>query len=141
MANYSLKSAEAMIRHVGGRVTRYRVRILSLLLAAQQALSHREIEEQLGITQQLDRVTLYRVLSWMNQNNLVHRVASDDRVWRFRANVPTHSHRRHAHFECTACEKVICLDTCQPEFSASLPSGYLYQEVQLTVKGLCAECA
>ncbi|MDQ3187144.1 MAG: transcriptional repressor [Pseudomonadota bacterium] len=133
------EQAEEMIRRTGDRATSARVRILAILLAEQRAVTHHEIEERLSDDRRLDRVTLYRVLEWLNEKYFVHRVVSDDRVWRFRANADAHAHQ-HAHFECTRCTTVICLDDLKAKYDGPLPAGYRSQEIELTVKGLCAEC-
>lgn len=133
------KQAEEMIRSRGERVTSARIQILALLLAEQHAVTHHEIEDRLQDKQRLDRVTLYRVLEWLNEKLLAHKVVGNDRVWRFRANTPLQSHQ-HAHFECMQCTTVICLDEIKLEYNRLLPAGYRSQEVELTVKGLCAEC-
>ena len=128
-----------MIRKQGGRVTDSRVRILALLLAEEQAITHREIEERLP-GQQLDRVTLYRVLQWLADKALIHKITSDDRVWRFHVNHDAYAHQ-HAHFKCTKCAKVVCLeDLPSSGRHLALPSGYRFQTIELTVKGLCAHC-
>lgn len=134
------EQAEAMIRRTGDRATSGRVRILAILLAERRPVTHHEIEERLRDGRRLDRVTLYRVLEWLNEKYFVHKVVSDDRVWRFRANVDASSHR-HGHFECTRCTTVICLHDLKAKYDGPLPTGYRYQEIELTVKGLCAECA
>ncbi len=133
------EQAEAMIRRTGDRATSGRVRILALLLAEHRAVTHHEIGERLSGEHRLDRVTLYRVLEWLNERSFVHRVVSDDRVWRFRANVEAHPHH-HAHFECTRCTRVICLDDLKARYEGQLPAGYRSQEIELTVKGVCAQC-
>jgi Fur family transcriptional regulator, ferric uptake regulator len=134
------KQAEEMIRGRGERVTSGRVQILAMLLAEQRAVTHHEVEEHLRDKHKLDRVTLYRVLEWLNEKGFVHKVVSDDRIWRFRANSHVHPHQ-HAHFECMRCTTVICLYEMKVEYNRPLPAGYRSQEVELTVKGLCAECA
>jgi Fur family ferric uptake transcriptional regulator len=134
------KQAEEMIRSRGERSTSGRVYILAALLAERRALTHHEIEERVGRTQRLDRVTLYRVLEWLNEKRFVHRVVSADRIWRFRSNLHTHPYP-HAHFECTRCTAVICLEDMKAEYDRPLPVGYRSQEVDLRVKGLCAECS
>lgn len=134
------KQAEEMIRRTGERVTSGRIRILATLLAEQQAITHHEIEERLRDEHRLDRVTLYRVLEWLNEKCFVHKVVSDDRVWRFRVNVDAHPHQ-HAHFECTRCARITCLDEMKAEYDRPLPAGYQSQEIEFRVKGLCAECA
>lgn len=139
LANF-YEQAEEMIRHTGDRVTSARVRVLGILLAEKQAISHHEIEEHMGSDHTPNRVTLYRILEWLNKKGLVHKVISGDRKWRFRTNIYTGSHR-HAHFKCSRCTTVICLNDVKAKYSWPLPPGYQSQEVELTVKGLCAECA
>jgi Fur family ferric uptake transcriptional regulator len=134
------EQAEEMICHTGDRVTSARVRVLGILLAEKQAISHHEIVERIGKKNSLDRVTLYRTLEWLDKKGLAHKVISGDRKWRFRTNIYTGSHQ-HAHFKCSRCTTVICLNDIKAEYSWPLPPGYRSQEVELTVKGLCAECA
>jgi Fur family ferric uptake transcriptional regulator len=133
------EQAEAMIRRTGDRAPSGKVRILAILLAEHRAVTHHEIEERLSGEHRPDRITRYRVLEWLNEKYFVHRVVSDDRVWRFRANVDAHPHH-HAHFECTRCTRVICLDDVKAKYDGPLPAGYRSQEIELTVKGLYAEC-
>jgi Fur family ferric uptake transcriptional regulator len=134
------KQAEEMILNRADRVTPGRILVLAMLLEEQQALSHHELEQRLQGKHRLDRVTLYRVLEWLNDRGYVHRVVDEDRVWRFRANLDIGPHQ-HAHFECTRCTRVICLDDLKAEYNRALPAGYRPEQVELTVKGLCAECA
>ncbi len=139
MLNKFHNIAEDMIRHSGGRATSGRIQILAILLSEWQAITHREIEKRLLKTLQLDRVTLYRALEWLAEKSLIHKVTSGDRVWRFHANRELHSHQ-HAHFKCTCCAQVICLDNLPAERNWSLPTGYQLQEIELTVKGICVHC-
>ena len=136
----SFEQAEEIIRHTGDRKTSGRVRVLSILLAEKQAITHHEIEERMSDDHPLDRVTLYRILEWLSKKGLAHKVISGDRKWRFRTNIYMGSHQ-HAHFKCSRCTTVICLNDVKAEYSWPLPAGYRSQEVELTVKGLCAKCA
>jgi Fur family ferric uptake transcriptional regulator len=131
--------AEIMIRATGARMTRPRIAVLATLLGARSALTHHEIERQMNRALGIDRVTIYRVLEWLTAHGLAHRISGDDRVWRFNAAVDEHTHE-HAHFKCNDCGEVICLDKATAARSVPLPSGYRPQEIELTVKGLCADC-
>jgi Fur family ferric uptake transcriptional regulator len=140
MLETSKKQAEEMILSSADRLTPGRVQVLAMLLEEQRAVSHHELEQRFQGKYRLDRVTLYRVLEWLNDRGYIHRVVGEDRVWRFRVNLDISPHQ-HAHFECTRCTRVICLDELKAEYSRSLPAGYHPQQIELTVKGLCAECA
>ncbi len=135
-----LDRAEALVRRTGARATRPRIEVLAALLAAGRALTHQEVGRQVNRALGIDRVTIYRVLEWLTTRNLAHRIAGEDRVWRFNAAADEHA-QRHAHFQCNRCGDVICLETALATRSIPLPSGYRSQEIELTVKGLCAGCA
>src|SRR3972149_6082251 len=139
MTRAFLDRAEEMVRSTDARVTRPRVGVLAALLAARRALTHHEVERQGEGGPRIDRVTIYRVLEWLTARGLAHRVPGDDRVWRFNAAEQKHA-QHHAHFKCNHCGEVICLDKLVAPRGIPLPSGYRSQEIELTVRGLCAGC-
>ncbi len=122
-----------------GRPTPARVRVFAVLLAAPHALSHAEIEAAFAPDEAPDRVTLYRVLDWLETNGLVHRIASEDRAWRFNASGPDSA--GHAHFHCMHCGQVFCLHALQPAFAFTLPPGYVLERAELRLQGRCPTCA
>jgi len=132
--------AEALVRDATMRATRPRIEVLAVLLAARCALTHHEIEQRVRRALGMDRVTIYRVLEWLVARGLAHRIAGDDRVWRFNAADGERARQRHAHFKCNDCGEVTCLQTAVAAPKVPLPAGYRSQDVELTVKGLCAGC-
>jgi Fur family ferric uptake transcriptional regulator len=126
------------VRTSGDRVTAARVSALGVLLAGRRALAHTDIEHAMSGT--VDRVTLYRVLDWLVEKGLAHRIAGADRVWRY--SIASAEHGDHAHFQCNQCGKVLCLEQlAKPEVRLPrLPSGYRSERVEMTVQGRCAEC-
>jgi len=112
--------------------------VLRLLDEAERALSHREIEDALGTG--FDRVTLYRVLDWLVESGLAHRVIDAGRVFRFSLASPANAtHTAHAHFRCEACGKVFCLDEI-PVPTPALPAGFSGKAVEYCITGQCARC-
>lgn len=149
----SLAKAEQLIRETGDRATSSRIRVFGFLLSQHSAVTHYQIEmglndsessENSQNSEKIDRVTLYRVLDWLIEKGLAHKVISDDRVWRFRVNdkdTQRHQHH-HAHFKCSECTRVICLEDVHVDIgSVVLPAGFHRMETELTVKGVCADCA
>jgi Fur family ferric uptake transcriptional regulator len=138
---HSAADASNLLATTGARQTRARREVLNALLTAGEALSHHEVERRLKRGHDVDRVTLYRVLEWLTVNGLAHKFAGEDRVWRYSA--AGHEHlpaRGHAHFECSSCGKVICLEEARLP-AISLPAGYRRRAVEVTVKGRCDACA
>ncbi|MDB5922640.1 MAG: transcriptional repressor [Betaproteobacteria bacterium] len=140
MAKTMTDAAEAMIRESGARVTRARVEVLAVLLKAERALSHHDVERRLNRSLGVDRVTVYRVLDWLSGCGLAHKIAGEDRISRYNAAEHAHS-RAHAHFQCGRCGTVVCLDDADAPTEVPVPTGFVPHEVVLTVKGLCATCA
>ena len=129
-----------MVRETGERLTRPRVEVLAVLLAAERALTHHEVESRINASLGIDRVTVYRVLDWLSEKGLAHKIAGEDRLWRY--NAAEHSHSRaHAHFQCDRCGTVICLDEQEDALRVRVPRGFVSREIALTVKGHCATCA
>jgi Fur family ferric uptake transcriptional regulator len=137
--------AEELLRGTGERVTRGRVVVLAALLEAKRALTHGEVESRIERLYEIDRVTVYRVLDWLTQQALTHRLSGDDRVWRFTAAQEPHPRgsgtHPHPHFKCNTCGDVICLDEVTNTPRVVLPAGYKSEELEVTVKGQCAMCA
>lgn len=140
------EDAERRIAATGARATNARVGVLSTLLAAREALTHHDIGVRLQVTHDVDRVTLYRVLDWLVERGLAHKLATEDRVWRFSAGSSGGSPTdlspgtAHAHFCCVRCGRIVCLDTARMA-PLPLPAGFAARDVEVTVKGACADCA
>lgn len=136
----ALAMARRLVSESGGRNTEARRNVLACLIAANRALSHAEIEAQLAATD-LDRVTLYRVLDWLVEHALAHRVGtvgSHERAMRFAFTHPEKP-AAHAHFQCTQCGSTICLeDVTAP--ALNVPSGVELQGIELSAFGRCAAC-
>ena len=111
--------AEAAIRATGDRLTQPRVAVLATLLASDHAISHLDVTDAVAKHHPIDRVTVYRVLEWLVTMGIAHRIAGDDRVWRFMLNAPKITgkakvHHQHAHFTCSDCGQTFCLDDVPP---------------------------
>jgi Fur family ferric uptake transcriptional regulator len=139
MQTTTADQAETLIRATGARVTRQRIIVLDFLLGQDKSLTHHEIQDRLS-DEALDPVTLYRVLEWLTENELIHRIAGADQVWRFSAGAGQHSHE-HAHFQCTKCEQVTCFTEVPLPRKIKLPAGFESQEMDFLIKGTCPHCA
>lgn len=148
--------AEAQLRDASVRITTARVKVLAALLdaqPAQRAFSHQEMQDAFA---DMDRVTLYRALDCLTDAGLAHKIAGDDRVFRYSAGADhggTHAHdgptagHQHGHFQCTRCAKVFCLDSIgdaamlRETLERTLGKGFQSHDIEFTIKGWCADCA
>jgi Fur family ferric uptake transcriptional regulator len=147
--------AESMLRQLTIRATEARVSVLAMLLNNHRALTHLEIQDSL---KELDRVTLYRALDCLTEAGLAHKISGDDRVFRYSTGneplIPTAARgvqHQHAHFKCTLCSTVFCLDEepqtntlkeqLQATLQTTLTKGFHSHDIELTIKGWCPDCS
>jgi Fur family ferric uptake transcriptional regulator len=164
---HSQALAEAQLRDAAVRVTAARIQVLAALLEARSAVSHQDIQDRLA---GLDRVTLYRALDCLTDAALAHKIAGDDRIFRYSAGTEhgdrsqAHAQHPHGHFKCTRCARVFCLDDgksgqaaagsgagpsaqaalqrqLQDILRQTLGAGFESHDIELTIKGWCADCA
>jgi Fur family ferric uptake transcriptional regulator len=128
-----------------------------LLLESDFALSHLDVQNTL---RDLDRVTLYRALDCLTEADLAHKIAGNDRVYRYStgtdlaADVAARGSQQmheHGHFKCTRCGKVFCLDDSEQPSSIkeqlqatlqdTLGKGFQNHGIEVTIKGWCADCS
>jgi Fur family ferric uptake transcriptional regulator len=160
-----LALAEMRLRGATVRVTAARVKVLSALLNARCACSHQDMQDRFI---DMNRVTLYRAFDCLTEAGLVHKIAGDDRVFRYSVGTEHSAHPsllphqgQHGHFKCTRCTKVFCLDhdasaggglnasrtqaairrQWQDALQETLGKGFQSHNIELTIKGWCADCA
>ncbi|KQT37239.1 MULTISPECIES: Fur family transcriptional regulator [unclassified Methylophilus] len=145
-------TAEQLITDAGLRPTKARVAVLNTLLTSTNALSHPDILAALqGV--EIDRVTVYRVLDWLLENSLIHKISSDDRAWKFQLNAPKRNYRSadtahlgllnnhgHAHLHCQQCGTVLCIHELAAHIPQSLFDTYCVSNIEISLKGLCLDC-
>lgn len=123
------------------RTTASRQEILQLFLRKPYALSHGDIERE--ISNDLDRVTVYRTLKTFLDKGLIHKVLDDEGSLKYalcnEACATGGHHHNHVHFKCTQCGQTNCLDVEIP--LVRLPKGYKPDEINLLIQGICQLCA
>jgi Fur family ferric uptake transcriptional regulator len=132
--------ASAVLRRKNLNITESRKKILSLFLNQKDALAHADIEKNAG--EKFDRVTIYRTLQTFVEKGIVHTIPTADNAILYalcKDCDEEHHHDDHVHFVCRNCNTTICLDDIvSPEIS--LPKGYVAQDVQVVINGICKDC-
>lgn len=113
--------------------------IRRLIQSSPIALSHAEILHMLdGLC---DRVTVYRILERLVQEQAIHKIVNVDGVLKFASCSQCHHEHEHnhIHFSCEKCKMVICLNEVSPVFQ--MPASYTINQVNFTVAGICPACS
>jgi Fur family transcriptional regulator, ferric uptake regulator len=132
------------VRSLGLRATSPRLAVLVCLHDHGGPMSHLELMDGLG-EGQLDRATVYRILSDLAEAGLLRRMDLGDKVWRYELLDPCCRTiaNDHAHFLCTSCSRVTCLPELElrPVSGKPLPAELRGAELHLRVTGRCSTCA
>jgi Fur family ferric uptake transcriptional regulator len=117
-----------------------RLKVLSMLAKKNVATSQPDLE---GVMDDIDRVTLYRILSAFEEKGIIHKVFDLNGTANYAMCSSgcgeDHHHDEHLHFNCTNCKNVYCLDDLHlPEIN--LPKGFKAEGFTLYASGLCPKC-
>jgi len=148
-----MHTAEQLITDTGLRPTKARTAVLNILLNSHTALSQPEILSALQGVKEIDRVTVYRVLDWLQQNALIHKISTDDRAWKYQLNSPKRSFKTpanpavgmlnnhgHAHLHCQSCGTVLCIHELAAHIPQAIFDTYQVSNIDISLKGLCPDC-
>ena len=121
------------------RKTKSQTAILDLLQQEPNALSHDGITAKLE--EQMDRVTIYRILNRFVEDGLAHRIVADDGRQYFASCQAgcSHDHKAHGHlhFRCVVCDQVECVPG---EADYRIPAGYQVDNSNIILSGSCRAC-
>lgn len=160
--------AEERLRAASIRATAARVRVLSVLLGAPAACSHQDVQDRLAdmdrvtLYRALDCLTDAGVAHKIPGDDRVFRYSVGTEQGSADAP-PSHAHHPHGHFKCTRCLRVFCLDSgdsrllqdaltdatqspvplrrqLQDTLQQTLGEGFRSHDIELTIKGWCADC-
>lgn len=122
------------------RPTAMRILIYKFLANKKRAVALTEIERAF---EKADRATLSRTIRTFEGKGIVHQIDDGTGVPKYAlcetgCNCEVEQDL-HIHFHCNNCDETICLtDHKIPHIN--LPEGYLAENVNLVVKGICEKC-
>ena len=122
------------------RATRQQSAVQEAIHAAGRPLSVNEIHEMAQeVVPSLGVRTVYRVIRRLEEDGAVQPVIVSGQPPRYEsAEVAAHHHH---HFHCESCDRVFDVPGCAGELERMVPSGFVLEEHEITLRGLCAECS
>lgn len=135
-------SYESVMGREGLRLTPQRRHVYEVLMEKRDHPTATEvfIRAQQGMPS-ISLATVYNCLETMVGSGLVKAVHVDREPTRFCANL-----HEHGHFHCTGCGQIADIEFARRGSSSApkgwkLPDGYLVTHQDLTLRGLCPDCA
>jgi len=122
------------------RQTRQRDAILYVIREAAGPLSVPEIHQRAAKTlPSIGIATIYRTLKLLQESHQVNVVILPSGESRFE----TANRGHHEHFQCRGCLQVFDIPGCALPMPAghTLPGGFVVQDHEITLYGLCPACA
>jgi Fur family ferric uptake transcriptional regulator len=138
MKHPSFTKASLLLSNRGLKRTSPRLSVLNLLLSSKKPLSHRDIS---GAIPGLDKVTVYRVLSSLLDNNIAHRMETTGHEWRFAVCPCGHTEHCHPHFSCRKCGRMECLSGVKLPRWDRATTGRIVENQEIYLHGLCRSCS
>jgi Fur family ferric uptake transcriptional regulator len=138
----TVTSTRELLKGANLRCTTCRVAVLQHLSGAEGPQSHADVADVL-VPEGFDKSTIYRCLVELAESGLATRHDLGDHVWRFEfRRGESHDNCEHAHFMCTVCGKVECLDDVEVVISPTSQSrSHLNSQVtEILLKGQCDAC-
>lgn len=134
-----MHSAEEELQEHGIRPTAVRILVLRSIMEMDGAFCLSDIEADIP---SLDRSSIFRALRLFTENHLLHEIDDGSGSCKYcLCRCENHDHHlQHVHFTCTKCGKTFCL-TEQIIPAITLPEGFIAEEAEYVVKGVCPECS
>ena len=136
-----MKEIEKRLNDNGVRPTAMRILIYKYMAEKEVAVALTDIENAFS---KADRTTLYRTLKTFEEKGIVHQIDDGTHISKYALCEPGCNceleQDLHLHFHCNNCEETVCL-TEQKIPHINLPDGYIAEDANLIVKGICEKCS
>ena len=136
-----MQTVEHILEDKAIRVTAMRLLIYKFLAEKQVAVTLSDIEHAFD---KVDRTTLYRTIKTFEEKGVVHQIDDGTGITKYalceigcNCDIETDL---HLHFHCNICNETVCLtDHKIPQIK--VPKGFISEDVNLVVKGICDKCS
>ena len=135
-----MDSLEKRLKDRGVKPTAVRLLILKEMLSSKEAFCLRSLEDALDT---VDKSTLSRTITLFHEKLLIHSIDDGSGTMKFSvcsSDCMCSLGDLHVHFNCRKCEQTFCLESISIP-SVQLPKGFLLENVNFVLKGLCDSCS
>ncbi|MEZ7514166.1 Fur family transcriptional regulator [Flavobacterium frigidarium] len=130
-----------LLESKGIRPTAMRLMTYKRLAELNVAISLGDLEKDFKVS---ERSTLFRTMKAFEEKSIVHQIEDGTGVIKYalcEENCECEvGNDLHLHFHCNNCNETVCL-TEHKIPHISLPDGYITEDINLVVKGICEKCS
>lgn len=129
-----------LLESKGIRPTAMRLMTYKRLVELKVAISLGDLEKDFKVS---ERSTLFRTMKAFEEKGIVHQIEDGTGIIKYalcEENCECEvGNDLHLHFHCNNCNETVCL-TEHKIPHISLPDGYITEDINLVVKGICEKC-
>ena len=136
-----MSEIEQTLKNKGLRPTAMRILIYKYLVEKDAAAALTDIENAFA---KADRTTLYRTVKKFEEKSIVHQIDDGTGISKYALCEPGCNceleQDLQLHFHCNNCDETVCLTEHKiPDIN--LPDGYVAEDANLVLKGICDKCS
>lgn len=132
---------EQKLEDNGVRPTAMRILIYKFMAQKEVAIALTDIENAFD---KAERTTLYRTLKTFEDKGIVHHIDDGTGISKYALCEPGCNceldQDLHLHFHCSNCDETVCL-TEHKIPHVNLPNGYIAEDANLVITGICEKCS
>lgn len=136
-----MKEIERTLENKKVRPTAMRILVYKYMAEKEIAVALADVESAFA---KAERTTLYRTLKTFEEHGIVHQIDDGTNISKFALCEPGCNCKLdqdlHLHFHCSHCDETVCL-TEHKIPHINLPEGYVAEDANLVVKGICENCS
>lgn len=136
-----MEKIDQVLEGNGVRPTAMRILIYRYMAQKDVALALTDIEKAFA---KAERTTLYRTIKTFEEKGIVHQIEDGTGVPKYALCEPGCNceldQDLHLHFHCSNCDETVCL-TEHKIPHINLPLGYIAENANLVVTGICEKCS
>jgi Fur family ferric uptake transcriptional regulator len=134
-------TSDEFLEKKGVRPTAMRLLVYKYLAKSHVALTLTDIENAFA---KADRTTLFRTLKIFEKKGVVHQIDDGTGIKKYALCEPDCNceleQDLHLHFHCARCNETVCL-TEHKIPHINLPEGFVAEDANVVLKGLCDKCS
>lgn len=138
---------EKTLENKGVRPTAMRILIYKYMAEKEIAVALTDIENAFPPRRAgagVDRTTLYRTLKTFEEKGIAHQIEDGTGISKYALCEPGCNcelgQDLHLHFHCSNCDETVCL-TEHKIPHINLPDGYIAEDANLVITGICEKCS
>jgi len=129
------------LEHAGLSKTSQRVAVLTVLVHSDTPVTVKDILDRISAEGQVNKVTVYRILSSFKAEGIIREIATDHGVNFY--EMACHHNPAHPHFYCRICRSLSCLPKQvirESRFEHLLRGNETIDGVTVNLTGVCGTC-